>query len=78
MTTPESVCRGSLGLLRGQAQLGEQCARGAVGLTITAFFLCKAKEILNDTIKQLNLIGIFRTLHKKKKTPRTHILFKHT
>lgn len=42
------------------------------------FFLCKAKEILNDTIKQLNLIGIFRTLHKKKKKHPEHTFFSST
>ena len=36
----------------------------------------KATEILNDTIEQLDLIDIFRTLHPKK--PRIHILYKLT
>ena len=36
----------------------------------------KATEILNDTIEQLDLIDIFRTLHPKK--PVIHILFKCT
>ena len=33
----------------------------------------KATEILNDTIKQLELIDIFRILHQKKK--KMHIFF---
>ena len=36
----------------------------------------KATEILNDTIKQLHLIDIFRTLHPKK--IRIYVLFKCT
>ena len=38
--------------------------------------ISKATEILNDTIEQLELIDIFRTLHPKK--TRIHILFKCT
>ena len=34
--------------------------------------ISKATEILNDTIEQLDLVDIFRTLHPKK--PRIHIL----
>ena len=37
----------------------------------------KATEILNDTIEQLDLIDIFRTLYQKK-PHRIYILFKHT
>ena len=29
-------------------------------------------EVLNDTIEELDLIDIFRTLHKKKKTQGMH------
>ena len=35
----------------------------------------KATEVLKDTIEQLDLIDIFRTLHPKKRN-RIYILFK--
>ena len=41
--------------------------------------ISKATEILNDTIEQLDIIGIFRTLHPKQNKKKTkYILFKGT
>ena len=47
----------------------ERCSRQKIS---------KATEILNDTMKQLYLIDIFRTLYQKPTHRTIHILFKCT
>ena len=37
--------------------------------------ISKATEILNDTIEQLDIIGIFRTLHPKQKKKKQNTFF---